>query len=896
MKEEGVYRTLLRILPPRLRSEHGAELMQAFRDREREVDGRRFRTLRLWSFLALDMANAAAAAWRHELGRMVARRGARTERREGKMMIETLVQDLAYALRSFRRHMGFAVTAVVTLALGVGATTTIWSVVDGVLLSPLPYPESDRLVQVGTHFRSSEGAFEGRLGPLSPVDIVDVQTTSTTVASVAASRLEGRILSGEGEPEQLSTAGVSAEYFTVLGVEPAVGRAFTKDEDAPDGAAVTVLSHDFWYRRFGADPAVLGRTLHLGGTPFTVVGIMGPDFHPPEAIHHQDVALWYPFARVNDDIDDRGSFFVQGIARLAPGASLDAAQAELAALGDRLSQAFPDTPARRLGAARLHERTVGDVGRTLWMLLGGVGALLVIACANVANLLLVRATERAREMAVRAALGAGRRRILRQFMTEGLVLALCAGVVAVGLAHVGVEGFRRWSPGGIPRLAEVGVDPTVLALALLLSSATGVLFTLAPAMRTLRQAEDPLREHGSGSGREGVRTRSLLIIVQTAVALVLFTGAGLLLNSFVRLQHVDPGFELERVAWLRVYLQGDAYATPEARATFFGEMLERAGAIGGVEAVGGTDNLPLSPNRSLAFVSPRGLVLGPDEDPPAVSWHMVFPGTFEALGIPILQGRDFTDRDGQAGATVALVNQAAAELLWPGQDPVGQSYVPGRPESGSDAITVVGVVPDVRHQRLANPPEPEMYLPALSGSRVRMNLLVRTAGDPAAALEQLREAVWSIDSGLPLPEYGTLSEHAADSILEPRFYTLLLSTFAAVALVLALVGVYGTLAYTVELRTRELGVRLALGARGNDVLALVLRRGMTLVGIGLVAGVVISLMTAAALERFLFGITPRDPGTLVVAAAAMAALALAACMIPALRAARLDPMTTLRSE
>jgi putative ABC transport system permease protein len=386
------------------------------------------------------------------------------------------------------------------------------------------------------------------------------------------------------------------------------------------------------------------------------------------------------------------------------------------------------------------------------------------------------------------------------------------------------------------------------------------------------------------------------VVAQTAVALVLFVGAGLLVNSFVRLQRVDPGFDAEGVAWLRVYLQGDAYAEADARTAFHRELLERARSLPGVGAVGGTDNLPLTANRSNAFVSPAGLVLGEGESPPAVSWHSVLPGTFETLGVPVLRGRSFTDRDDAAGPGVAMVNEAAANLLWPGEDPVGKTYLPGRPDGGADPITIVGVVADVRHQRLATPPEPEMYLPAFQIPRVLMNLLVRTEGDPAELLEPLRQAVWEMDRMLPLPDYGTLSDHAADSILEPRFYTLLLSTFAAVALVLALVGVYGTLAYTVELRAHELGVRMALGARSGEVLTLVVRRGMTMVAVGLALGLVLSRMLSGALDRFVFGIGPGDPATMAVVAVALAALALVACVIPAVRAARLDPVTTLRQE
>jgi predicted permease len=466
--------------------------------------------------------------------------------------------------------------------------------------------------------------------------------------------------------------------------------------------------------------------------------------------------------------------------------------------------------------------------------------------------------------------------------------------VAVGLAHLGVEAFRRWSPGGIPRLAEIGVDPGVLAFALLLSVATGLVFSTVPLARALEPTVHPLREHASGAGRDRARTRNSLVVAQTAVALVLFVSAALLVNSFVQLQRVDPGFDAGSVAWVRVYLRGEAY-TPERRISFYRELMERTRELPGVAAIGGTDNLPLSPNRSLAPISPEGLVLGLEEDPPAVSWHAVLPGTFEALGTPLLRGRAFTDADDGAAPPVAVVNEAAAALLWPGKDAVGLSYVPGRPDSGSPPVTVVGVVADVRHA-LAAPPEPEMYLPALRTPRVQMNVLVRTGGEPAALLAPLRDVIRGIDPGLPLPQYGTLSEHAASSIVGPRFYALLASAFAGVALTLTLIGIYGTLAYTVELRAHELGVRMALGARGHGILALVIRRGMTLVGTGIVLGLALSQLTAAAMERFVFGIGPRDPATLGVAVVALAAMGLLACLVPGMRAARVDPAAQLRRE
>jgi putative ABC transport system permease protein len=384
------------------------------------------------------------------------------------------------------------------------------------------------------------------------------------------------------------------------------------------------------------------------------------------------------------------------------------------------------------------------------------------------------------------------------------------------------------------------------------------------------------------------------VVAQTAVALALFSSAGLLVNSFVRLQRVEPGFDAGGVAWVRVYLRGGY--TPETRVTFYRELMERVRALPGVVAVGGTDNLPLTPNRNHSFISTPATVLASGEDPPAVSWHAFFPGTFEALAMPLLRGRAFTESDDAAAPQVAVANEAAAALLWPGEDPLGRTYTAGSPDSGNEPVTVVGVVADVRHRGLATAPEPEIYLPALGMSRGLMNLLVRTDGEPAALLEPLRELIWQLDPSLPLSQYGTLSAHVARSILEPRFYALLASTFAVVALALTLVGIYGALAYTVELRTHELGVRLALGARGRQVLAAVLGRGMALVGSGLALGVALSWWVAGAMERFVFGINARDPATIATAVLAIAIMALVACLVPAARAARLDPAAQLRRE
>ncbi|MBW3534014.1 MAG: ABC transporter permease [Gemmatimonadetes bacterium] len=877
---ERVYRLLLRLLPRRLREEHGAELVEAYRDRSAEPRHRgllgRFR---LWTLLVLDLPRGAA----------LARRGVRRPSR-GDGIVSTLGQDLRYALRSFRRHPGFFLAAVATLALGVGAGTAVFSVVDAVVLRPLPYPEADRLVVVGTTDGESDRTFSS-----SPVDVRDWAERSRTLEALAASRLERRVLRGVGEPEEVLGAGVSAAWFDVLGVRPALGRAFTEAEDRPGVEGVAVLSHGFWTRRFGGDLGVLGRTLRLDGEPFTVVGVMGPGFHPPEAISHGDVEVWYPIQRVQDDLTERANFFVQALGRLAPDASLEAARDELRTIGESLSAETPEAGLRWPVPDPMRQSTVGEVGPRLLVLGGAVGLLLLIACANVANLFLLRASERSREMAVRCALGAARGRLARQLLTESLLLSAAAALLALGLAEAAVRSFRAFGPGDLPRLGEVAVDYRVLAFGLALALATGVVFGLLPAGEATKPGPaGALRESGPGAGGGRSRLRGALVVAQTAVALVLLVGSGLLVHSFVRLVRVDPGFDARGVAWMTVRVDGSEYPTDEERIAFFGALHRDVAGLPGVERAGGTNILPLGRSRNMTWMTPEGMELGPDEEPPVVSWHQVLPGTFEALGIPLRRGRAFTPADDAEARRVMLVNESLARTFWPGQDPLGRRVALGN--EGENWTTVIGVVGDVRQQGLASEPEPEFYMPFLAGPRTAIHLVVRTPGDPAALLEPMKAQVHALDPSLPVDEYGTLPGHVRASITEPRFYTGLLTAFAGLALLLAMVGVYGTTAYAVEQRTHEVGVRMALGARSQDVVALVVRRGALLTALGLGLGLGAALVATRVLESFVFGVSATDPATLAVVTAGLGALGLLAAWIPARRAARLDPARTLRSE
>ena len=565
-------------------------------------------------------------------------------------MFQSFIGDVTFALRSFRRSPSFFFVAVVTLAVGVGATTTMFSVLDGVVLSPLPYPEAERIVVVGQIYDGRDG-----VGPMSPLNAFDIKREVASFEAFSPSRSISLTLLGDGDPEQLSGAAVSGDFFRVVGAEPAVGRVFTEEDDGPDQNPVAVLSHGLWLRRWGGDPDLIGRVLTLSGTPFTVIGVLAPNFYPPEAIYQGTAEVWIPLSHVSDDLTTRANSFLQGVAKLRAGVSFTAAREELSTLAGALSEEYADAGPWEFGADPLRESTVGAAPETLLPLMGAVALLLLIACVNVANLSLVRSIERAREMALRTALGARRNRLMRQLVSESLTLGLIGGGAGVGLAYAGVEAFTRLNPGDIPRIAEIGVDVRVLMFALSLSIVTALLFGLAPTvMGTRSDPNRTLKEGGPGSGTSAgqERLKAALVISETALALVLLVGAGLLINSFVRLNRVDPGFA-----------PGDAYsitaslgpAEAEEQRAFWGEVVRRVQSIPGVTAVGTSNNLPLSGNRSSTRVSVEGSSFRDNENPPAVSYHRVSPGFFDALGVPLRGGRGILASDDAGTPFVAVV-------------------------------------------------------------------------------------------------------------------------------------------------------------------------------------------------------------------------------------------------
>jgi putative ABC transport system permease protein len=883
---ERVYRQLLRLYPETFRAEYASDLEQALRDRlkERRHAGAIGR-VRLVLFVSLDLLRSLPRA------HVRSRRASVNEpsRRAGP---GAWAADVRYALRGVGRRPGFAAAVVATLGLGTGAATTMFSVADGVALRPLPYPDAERLVVVGTRYDGGT-----RISSSNPQDFLDLQTATRTLEHVAASRLESLTLLGGGEPVRVEGAGVSPAYFDVIGTRPATGRAFTRAENARGGEAVAVISWGLWQRHFGGDRTVLGRPIEFDGRRFTVVGVMPREFRPPEAIYHDEVDVWFPLAFVSDDLEQRTSGFLQAIGRLVPGATVATASAELERISAGIAAEHPESAGRVWGIEPLHARTVGEIGSTLIVLLGAVGFVLLIACANVANLFLVRATERSREMALRTALGAGRGAIARLLFIEVVVLSVAVAVVALLLAYGGVAAFRATNPGDMPRLAEVAVDGRVLGFSLAVSLLTGLLFGFVPALGAGRGAQaDRLREGAANlsASRAKTRLRGALIVAQTAIALVLLAGAGLLIHSFVNLTRVDPGFVTDGAVWMQLRVPGSSYETPASRHAFFTNVLSRIRALPGVEAAGGSENMPMGGNSSLTYVSPEGLELAPDENPPDIPFDRATDGFFEALGTPVLRGRGFDVTDDTGAEPVAMVNESLADRFWPGAEALGKRVKLGRPDGEGPWIRVVGVVADLHQRGLGETAEPMLYIPWRQSPRIGLAFIVRSRGDAGPLLSAMQEQVWAVDPTLPIAGSGRLDDHVSASIVEPRFYTLLLTVFAALALVLAFIGLYGTIAYTVEQRTREIGVRMALGAKPRDVVRLMIGRGMLLAGVGMAVGLAVALASTRLLGGFVFGLTPKDPATFAMTSLTLAAAALLACWLPARRASRLDPANTLR--
>ncbi|MGD8276497.1 MAG: ABC transporter permease [Gemmatimonadota bacterium] len=799
--------------------------------------------------------------------------------------------DLRFALRSAARSPLFAFTVIATLGLGIGANTAIFSFVDALLLRPLPYPEPDRMVVVWQDFSATGGPAQEWF---TPPDYEDLARDATTLA--ASSPIPGfqANLTGGGEPERLQGLAVAPGYFDVTGVKPAIGRAFDADEASRD-AHVLVISHDLWTRRYGADPDMVGRTLELNGTAWTVVGVMPREFQPPFA----PADVWRPYRReLFGDGCGRGCYVMQVLARVRPGASPEQVGADLTALGEQiLSQAPGAKAGLRLRAVPLQEQLAGPTEPALLALLGAVGLLLLIACVNIANLLLARAGGREREMAIRTAIGANRGTLIRQLLTESVILAVAGGAAGVLLAFWGVDLLVAMSPPGTPRLEDVVMDGRALGFAAAASVLTAVLFGLVPAIHlSASGVADSLREAGglrSGAGRR--RLRNLFVVAETAIALTLLTGAGLLMRSFLRLQAVDAGFDASHALTVPLILPRAGYPDAAQRNQFWGRLTERLEARPGVVAAAGLSVLPLSgTNTDIDLLIEGRPVPATREDQTVANYRSVTPGFIAAMGMRLLRGRGITAADRTDAPLVAVINQTLAARYWPGEDAMGKRFSAEGPDG--PWVTVVGIVADVHHDGLDLPVRPEMWLPVEQVPDAGLTLVLRTDGDPAVLGPLVRAEVRALDPDLPLGQVSTLDRLVANAVAVPRLFVAFFGFFALVALMLAAVGIYGVTAYTVGQRTQEIGVRIALGADARGVIAMIVGQAMRVAGAGIAIGVVAALVLSRALGSLLFELSPTDPATFLAIVLLLAGVSFVACWLPARRAAGVRPVDALRRE
>ena len=798
-----------------------------------------------------------------------------------------LRQDIKYAARGFRKKPAFALTVILIMGLGIGATTTIFSVVDGVLLRDLPYPEPDRLVRFGNPSHPA---------PLY-VEWLDRTSSFATLAAVDDREFD---LTNDGTPESITAGLATASFFSMLGATPDHGRLFA-DDDFVGEPRVALLSHRFWMRRWGGDEHIIGTTITLNENLVEIVGVLARSFQAPEAIFGaEDANIWLPLDIMQAGLYRWDRYSLEVLGRLQQQVSRDQAQAELDALSAVLADQHPDRLRRRDGSPRLFplvplkEATVGDVSNALIMLFGATTLMLLIACANVANLFLARSTDRNREMALRSALGAGRRRVVGQLLTESVTLSVIGASLGVVLAVIGVKAFQLFNPGSIPRIDQLGVDVRVLAFALLAAITTGILFGLAPAIHATRTDVTTTLKDGAASttaGRRRFQLRSGLVVMEVAMALMLLTGAGLLFNSFVRLKNVDSGFDPSNV--IAVLLNLGPMFTEEQRLQFTDDVIERIQTIPGVETVGAGATLPMTdPGGGMCCWYTRIDPLPETEErgPPSII-HPVTPGYFETLSATIVHGRALTTADNDVQPSPAIVNLALAQRLY------GETNVLGKElRIGETRFQVVGVAAGIRHWELHRDIDVDIYVPhgVFGGDFRRLQLAVKTTAEPATMIDALRSAVWEVNPNVPADEIYLLPNLVSRSIAGPRFYSALLLTFATIAIVLAAAGIYGSFMYTVSQRHRELGIRLALGAHQRDVLGMVLRSGLILITVGVGLGLLGSFAISQTIKTLVFGITPTDPSTLATVSLLLIAIALAACYLPARKAAAVDPMETLR--
>ena len=803
--------------------------------------------------------------------------------------METLIQDLRYAIRMLLKKPSFTIIVVLALGIGIGANTAIFSVVNAILLRPLPYKNFDRISMIWMS--------NPKLGVMedwhSYPNYVDYKEQNQVFEDMAAFNTRSFNLTGAGDPVRVVGVWNTASLFSVLGVDAALGSTFTEDEQEPGKDMLVVLSNGLWRRNFGGDASVIGQQISLNGINRTVIGVMPPSFSFPE----KTTEFWVPLTITPQRRQARTAISYKAVGRLKPGVTLAQAQADMAAIAKRLDDQYFQSD-YGVNLRLIHDQETHTVRSALLVLLGAVGFVLLIACANVANLLLARAAMREKEVAIRLALGARRWRIIRQLLTESVLLGVIGGAVGLLLAVWGLSALVALAPADIPRLDQTGIDARVLAFTLGISLITGLIFGLVPALQASRpDVNDALKEGGRGStGGGGARIRNLLVVSEIALSLVLLVGAGLLIRSFMRLQQFELGFNPDHLITMRVQLPGSKYKERKQVADFFQQLFERIEAVPGVQSAGAISTIFLSdtPNSTSFAIEGRPQATGAESI--EVPLDAVSAKYFKVMGIPLISGREFDERDAMGTPPVAIINETFANRFFPGEDPIGKRYVYGGPAPDNPWITIVGVVGDMRRTGFDRPVRPETFLPESQNPDNALTVVARTSTDPASFAGMLRDQVWSIDREQSVYDIKTMDQTLSEMLSQRRFNMLLLGIFASVALLLAALGIYGVISYSVSQRTHEIGIRMAMGAQSRDVLTLVVRHGLVLTGTGIGAGLIASFGLTRLMATLLYGVSATDPVTFVAIPIVLAGVALGACFVPARRASRVDPIEALRYE
>ncbi len=803
--------------------------------------------------------------------------------------MENLIQDLRFGLRLLRKNPGFTAVAVFTLALSIGANAAIFDVVNGVLLRPLPYKDPDRIVRVfERHPRVPKF-------PISPANFLDYRARNDVFDDFATFVRRDLDLSLGEKPERLTGMSVSHGFFHLLGFEPELGRAFLPADEIKGNQHVAIISHALWERIFGKDTAIVGAPITLSGMSFTIVGVMAPGLQHVggdyrSLPHGGAVDVWSPLTM---DPRVRTSHFLNAIARIKPGIALEQAEAQMNVIATQLEEQHPENKDWRIQLVPLRDEIVGGAKTMLLILFGAAGFVLLIACVNIANLLLATATTRQKEIAVRTALGAGRFRLIRQMLTESVLIAALGGIAGLLVAKWGIAALVAFGPKQIPRLHMISLDWRTFAFTLTAALLTGALFGLAPALQISRvNLNESLKEGGRGAsgGSRHNRLRGLLVIAEVSLAFVLLIGAGLLMRTFYYLQKVDPGFNPENVITASIGLPGARYASAKEASRFYRELLARLAALPGVKSAGATSDLPWSGYDENTSFGIEGRQFSDDESPSA-QYHFATPEYFNTLAIPLVAGRFFTDADDADAPRVIVINKSMANRYWPDEDAVGK-----RVRLWGETRTIAGIVGDLKDSPGELRAKPGFFFPIAQQAQTDLVIAMRTQGDPLSMVAAMRSELAALDRDLPLSDIKTLDQVASAAVARTRFTLLLLSVFAGVALLLAAIGIYGVMSYAVTQRTHEIGIRVALGAQRRDVVGMVARQGLTLALIGMAAGLTGALVLTRVMSSLLFGVSATDPITFAAIAGLLMAVALGACFVPARRAMKLDPMAALRHE